>query len=266
MKIEEDKRIKIPIFLPFSTVTVMLLTTFIIGMHWLQNKHITQQVQETIKGTQTLFDEYLKKDALVMNGLIDFIKKDENLQQAWLAKDCDRLLQYAKPIFEDIRAKYRVTHFHLVGTDGVCLLRVHNLSEYGDQIKRFTMTEAIQQTKPVYGIELGKFGTFTLRVVHPWYIDDKLVGYLELGEEIEHITPSMKETLGAEIRFVIKKSYLSRTQWEEGLRMMGKSGDWNLIPDYVVIDSTLAQISSELTRNITLSHTRHKDIIFESAL
>jgi hypothetical protein len=127
------------------------------------------------------------------------------------------------------------------------------------------MTEAIQQAKPVYGIELGKFGIFTLRVVHPWHIDGKLAGYIELGEEIGHITPSMKETLGAELRFVIKKSYLNRTQWEEGLRTMGKSGDWNLMPDYVVIDSTLTQISSELARNITLPHTKHKDLIFESS-
>ncbi|MHB0945739.1 MAG: ATP-binding protein [Sedimentisphaerales bacterium] len=266
MEIEKDKKIRIPVFLPVSAAIVILLTTFIIGMYWLQNRHITQQVQETIRGTQTIFNEYLKKDASMMNGMIDFIKKDENLQQVWLAKDRDKLFQYAKPIFEDIHAKYRVTHFYFVGTDGVCFLRVHNLSEHGDQIKRFTMTKAMQQAKPVYGIELGKFGNFTLRVVHPWLIDGKLAGYIELGEEIEHIAPSMKETLGAELRFVIKKSYLNRTQWEEGLKAMGRNGDWNLIPDYVVIDSTMTQISPKLIKNITLSHAEHKNVIFESSI
>jgi len=45
-------------------------------------------------------------------------------------------------------------------------LRIHNPERYGDLIPRFTLAEAIENNVPAYGIELGKFGTFTLRLVY----------------------------------------------------------------------------------------------------
>ena len=81
--------------------------------------------------------------------------------------------------------------------------------------------------------------TGILRTVHPWWVDGRLIGYIELGEEIEHITPKLGEQLDAEIILTVNKIHLDRTRWEEGVKMMGKSADWDDFNKLVVIDSTL---------------------------
>ncbi|WP_457553539.1 hypothetical protein [Desulfobacula sp.] len=70
-----------------------------------------------------------------------------------------------------------------------------NPLRYGDMINRFTTPKAQKENAPASGIELGPFGTFTLRVVHPWVMGGKTAGYIELGMEIKHITPEIKKYL-----------------------------------------------------------------------
>ena len=106
--------------------------------------------------------------------------------------------------------------------------------------------------KTVSGIELGPFGTFTLRVVQPWFIGGEHGGYLELGMEIEHLMPKLKKALNIELVFVIDKSRLNREKWEEGLEMMGRKGDWDLFSDFAVVDSTMDNISKELEKHMKI--------------
>ncbi|MCC6933984.1 MAG: hypothetical protein IT292_12170 [Deltaproteobacteria bacterium] len=74
---------------------------------------------------------------------------------------------------------------YFITPDRTCILRVHKPEKQGDIINRFTTLEAERTGKLAAGIEIGPLGTFTLRVVNPVYSKGMLVGYLELGKEIE---------------------------------------------------------------------------------
>ncbi|MFH1615362.1 MAG: ATP-binding protein [Planctomycetota bacterium] len=258
-----NEKIKIRILIPVALAIIILLAVSILSMGWLQRRNITEEVKNCRDGVQILFEEQLKEDSRLLNGLIDFLKEDKRLQDAWLKKNRDLLLSYARPLFENMRSQYRVTHFYFHGLDKVCFLRVHEPSRYGDHINRFTMGGAVREGKPVYGIELGPLGTFTLRVVYPWWIDDKLVGYIELGEEIEHITQDIKKSLDVELFVAINKSYLSRPGWEEGMKMLGRNENWDLLPNFVIVDHTFKEISAKIAQNVAPDHTKHKDLLPE---
>lgn len=262
MKTNKEK-IKVPVLIPLTLAIIAMLGGSIFSIVWLQRKNITKEVKTSLAGTRSFFYERIEEDALLLNGLIDFLKEDKQLKNAWLKKDRDELLEYAKPLFENIRSKYRVTHFYFHDLDGTCFLRVHKPSRYGDFIKRFTMDNASRQGKPSYGIELGPLGTFTLRTVHPWLIDGQLVGYMELGEEIEHITPKIKKVINSEIFIAIDKSYLNRAGWEEGMKMLGRAGHWDLLSNFAIIDYTLKEIPEKIARNMDLVHTTHEDLLLE---
>ncbi len=63
-------------------------------------------------------------------------------------------------------------------------------------VDRATLTKAIETKGLGAGKELGKTA-FALRVVRPWFGQDgKLLGYLELGEEIDHFLGRMKAQTG----------------------------------------------------------------------
>ncbi len=238
------------ILIPLGLTLLILLTVSIVSIYWLQRLHLNEEVERHLKEVEQLFHMKQDEEAKVLESQINLLQLDKNIQTAYLAKDKEALLRHTMPFFNTIQAKYQVTHFYFIEVDKVCFLRVHNPSRYGDIIDRFTLADAKHQNVPVYGIELGRFGTFTLRVVYPWRVNGKLIGYIELGKEIEHITQALKKIFQIELFFTINKSFLKRADWEEGLKMMGRTGNWALLQDAVIIDKTLLAIPKILKKSL----------------
>jgi len=250
------------ILVPLSITLLLLLVISILSIYKLQQLHLNEKTTINLKNVEQLFNLKLDEDAKILESQITLLQLDKNLQTAYQNKDRDKLLQHALPFFNVIRTKYQVTHFYFIDLNKVSFLRVHNSPRYGDVISRFTLAETIRRDTSVHGIELGKFGTFTLRFVYPWRINGKLVGYIELGKEIEDITIALKQVLNVELFFTVKKSFLNRLDWEEGLRMMNHSGDWNQLSKMVVIDKTMPLVPStvyDFIENI-VSNPKHKHI------
>jgi class 3 adenylate cyclase/ActR/RegA family two-component response regulator len=268
-----EKNITKHILIPLSLTLFFLLTISIMGIYLLQRVHLNDEVEKRLKETEQLFKMKLDEEAKILESQINFLQFDKNIQNAYQVKDREALLHHAKPYFKVIHKKYQVTHFYFINMDKICFLRVHNPQRYGDTVPRFTLAEAMRKDKPVSGIELGKFGTFTLRLVYPWRINGSVIGYIELGKEIEHITLALKKIWGVELFFLIKKSFLNREDWEEGLRMMGRVGDWTEFSHFVIIDKTMPTIPKAFKKlepllshskdelktlfNLTLNHKRY---------
>jgi len=253
------EKIKFPILAPLFVAILLLLCVFTLAIYNLQQRHITNEVRARLDGIRGFFNEQLATDARLLDAIISFIENDPNLQSIWLTKDRNVLLDYTTPLFEKFRRDYGITHFYFIDTDNTCFLRVHNPASFGDRIDRFTLLGAARSKKPSWGIELGPFGTFTLRQVHPWFVNDTLVGFIELGEEISHITPQLKKGFDADLVFLIKKSFLTRDGWEQGQEVMGQSGNWDLMPDRVIVDSTIPVIPPEFIQFAGIPHEQHKD-------
>ena len=81
-----NEKIKIRILIPVALVIIILLAVSILSMGWLQRRNITEEVKNCRDGVQILFEEQLKEDSRLLNGLIDFLKEDKRLQDAWLKK------------------------------------------------------------------------------------------------------------------------------------------------------------------------------------
>ena len=195
-----------------------------------------------------------------MNGQIDFIKSEHAFSDAFLAGKRSELSAMAQPFFERMRSKYRITHFYFHRKDQVCFLRVHSPGRFGDLIERFTMKGVVSTGKPFYGIELGPLGTFTLRTVHPWIVEDRLEGYIELGMEIENITRLIRQALNLELLVLIEKKFLNREGWEAGLKILNRKGNWDLFRDFVIVDRTM-EATSVLDKKLLL-HNKDDGEIF----
>jgi len=260
----KKNNVRLRIIIPVIIILAILMSGIIFLFYNHQQNLICENVRSRIDGLTLAFPGRLANDAELMDGLIDFIKTDEDLKVAWIAKDREALLGAAAPILKDLGLKYRVTHFYFHGPDSVNFLRVHNPPRYGDVINRYTMAEADELQSPSYGIELGPLGSFTLRVVHPWSIDGESVGFIELGEEIEHITPYIKRMLHIDLVFFVEKQFLDRKKWREGLKMVGRKGDWDRFRDFVVIDRTIDVTTSNLRDILRTAYHEHADQQFEA--
>ncbi|MGD0553045.1 MAG: cache domain-containing protein [Sedimentisphaerales bacterium] len=211
---KDGEAIKLPILIPLFASILLLIIIFTIAIYRLQQKHINDDVQARLDSISRYFNQFLASDARLIGETTHFVKDNPDIQNAWLAKNRNTLLTLTIPIFEKLRQDYRITHLYFIDTNNTCFLRVHNPPRFGDRINRFTLKSAADTVKPYWGIELGPYGTFTLRVVQPWFVNNTLTGFIEFGEEIEHIAPQLKNVVNVDLAFLIDKSLLNRDDVE----------------------------------------------------
>ncbi|NOR44387.1 MAG: hypothetical protein GQ534_02285, partial [Candidatus Delongbacteria bacterium] len=250
-KKEKTFKIRKPILILFSVSVLLFLTTLYIVSGIFREKEISTISESQTTKALKLFDVKIETEATRINELVDFIECDKNIQEAWKKKNRSDLLKSCNAIYENIKKKYNITHFYFHQKDKVNYMRIHNPEKNGDTISRFTMEESFKTGEISSGIELGPLGTFTLRVVKPWIIDGKLEGYIELGEEIEHLTSEISSILNLDLIFVIDKKYLNREEWENGLKILNRSGNWDQFSNVTIISSSLETMPDNLTKALT---------------
>jgi|GEM_PF-2816736 len=247
---EKVERIASGMLAPFVLFVVFTLLGAMAGAYWLQQRSIEAHSSELKQHVWVAYAESLKEAASLLGSLTGFVENNSLIQQAWADRDRQALFAAAWPVYQQISREGRVSHFHFFTPDRTNFLRVHSPQRYGDRIDRHTLDEAFTTQDLAWGVELGESGQFVLRVVKPWLVDGELVGYIELGENIEHLTRRVKRTTGADLVVVIDKRYLEYKAWSEMQEQLGSRVDWNQFPDKLIIDKTFAELPKQLLQQI----------------
>ncbi|MBI9060316.1 MAG: PAS domain S-box protein [Labilibaculum sp.] len=243
----KKNKIRIKILVPFVIAIVVLLVSFILGLDQLMQAEIKSDTEKKINLVSMGFSKKQAKDVSLMSSTISALQQDKELQKYWLEKNRDKLLEKTLPLFEKLRQNFGVTHFYFHDTTAVNFLRVHSPQKHGDKIDRFTMRDSKDMKTISSGIEIGPLGTFTLRVVVPWLIDGKLEGYIEFGEEIEHITEQIHATLDVDLFIFYKKQFISRDKYENGMKVLNRKQEWGKYKDWVLIYKTYDWVPEKFT-------------------
>jgi len=224
---------------PIVVVGLVLILLSLSGGYWLQKRAIDGSVRKGIQGVQRLLQGMLLEKEQIMSGQMAHLKTDQDLLASFLAGDREGLIKRAGPLFEGMKSRHQITHLYFHGPDRICFLRVHAPDRHGDLREGLALTGAVQSGQPASGLELDPPGTFTLRVVHPWLVEGRLVGYIELGMKIEHLTQLIKRALKVDLFILVEKKFLDRGEWEAGLRILNRSGDWERFSEFVIIERTM---------------------------
>jgi signal transduction histidine kinase len=222
--------------LPSMAVVVVLLTAGAWTLLWqLHQQQLAREMAADISDISGALLMSLNQNAHGMATATQIIVANPNVQKAVCDADSDSLLAAWQPVLETLRQENGLSHLYFLDANRLCLLRVHRPEQRGDIITRFTAVEAERTGKTTSGIELGPLGTFTLRVVQPILETGRLVGYVELGKEIEEVLETMHTRSNNQLAVVIRKKHLNQQAWENGMRMIGKTPDWDRLPRSVVI-------------------------------
>lgn len=258
------------ILLSLGVVLFILLITALTGFLFHEHAEFDTNINTRAYRLQRMFRLILDQDAETMTGFLDFIEHDPCLQQAWQTLDRPALLACANPIFQKLQTDYRVTNFSFHTKKQIAFLRLHDPERFGDHIQRFTLKKAIITGNTTHGLELGPLGNLALRVVRPWYIQNKLAGYLELAEEIKSLTPQIAVTLGLDVFIFVNKTQLQRSSWERWQTRQKLVFNWDRFVNVIIMDRWTwfsafnldSQLASLLTnpfnRTRTLQISAHK--------
>lgn len=162
----------------------------------------------------------------------------------------DEALALLDPLFHNLQRRDGITHLYVHNKDQTVFLRSHAPAHYGDAIQRTTLTKAATTGRRFHGLELGKYGLLTLRFIEPWFHDAELIGYLELGVEIQHIHQRLNALLDGHYYMMLDKQYLTHDGWERGQDSLGtETGNWTQFKNFVSAsrcDDTTARLLGPL--------------------
>lgn len=233
----EVVRLRLLFLVPLAVAILSVLMALVFTIYWHEHHRSVQQgVMRISASAQDFYEDSVRYDARALQALMDTLRRDPVLQAALASSDRQRLLTRTATLFDELKKDYAITHFYFSGTDRVNLLRVHTPSRYGDRIDRITTLAAEKSGSTSFGVELGPLGTFTLRLVTPWYDEatHQLIGYVELGMEIDRVLQKLSDFFGVQVFVLVHKDRLDRKKWEDGMRTLGRAPDWERYPAVVL--------------------------------
>ena len=243
-------RIRARILVPMAAVLLTAAVVTFGTTRRLATDALHEEVDERAQAVQDHLRHVLDEETDTYSAIAAGFLRDPAIRAAWREGDREELLARAEMLWAPLRDSLRITHVYFHDLDGRNFLRVHQPPRHGDLIDRGTMHAARATEQLASGYELGPLGTFTLRVVVPWRIDDEPVGYFELGEEITELVPRISVDHDVDIVFLVRKSLLDRSRWEEGMRMLGREGEWSDWADHAASDGTIDRISPEVIARV----------------
>lgn len=230
------------VLVPLTLTFLVLLGTFFFSSLRIRHINVVHELEHRYEGVRELSRELLANRGELLEALVRDIAEDGVLRQAMASGNRELLLERSFPLFEELNDLHGLTHMYFHTPDAVTFLRTHHSVRYGDEVMRHTMREALRLGQTTTGTELGPLGTFTLRLVYPWRVDGELLGYIELGEELDQIVRQLKRITGIEFIITIEKNYLDRERWEYHRRSLGRPIYWDTLADKAVSEMTLDEM------------------------
>jgi signal transduction histidine kinase/CheY-like chemotaxis protein len=231
-------RIRSRILIPLMIAITLLMGAFILVVFADQRRKDTDDIADDAKSVDALLQLQAANDVGMMTAMIHALMREKPMEAAMRSQDRAALLKLGSPILADMRALNKVTHFFFHRPDAVTLLRVHRPELFGDLDDRSTMREARRTGRLSFGAEEGASGTFTLRVVVPWFSRGQLIGYIELGKEFDGGALNLQQVVGVNAFFTLDKKLLDRHEWEEAAIWQHHSVNWDQFPSVILLGQT----------------------------
>lgn len=206
-----------------------------------QEANLNSVALDGLQTAQKTFYNLEENDIKMLKAAMTDFMTNQDFKDIYLENDREKLFSYGQDLFAKHKA-LGITHFYFHRTDGTVFVRIHNANKYDDTLTRETYRISKETEDWGTGIELGKTA-FALRVVHPYYDDGKLIGYIEYGEEIDHFIEIMQEQTGHEYGIIVKKKYVNPDDWASVRETKGLRNNYDDLPNYVIIDTTREDIS-----------------------
>ncbi|MEW6413104.1 MAG: cache domain-containing protein [Candidatus Zixiibacteriota bacterium] len=255
-----SERIKLRILIPLTIAIVGLLGAFISGAFRLLNNDLNGEIRHYLTSVKKVIKSRHHNDVEVMSASLQYLQENQTLRNAYTQRDRGRLAQLMTIYFHELKHNHNITHFSIHDPDGSNFLRLHQPHHFGDRIQRFTFEKAAESGAPFFGMELNPDGLFILRMVSPWYVDGKLLAYLEIGKELKYMTRSVPAELGVNVIAFVNKAYVDRRKWEERHKTVDSNDTWNDYRDFVIIDKSMSVQPALINDFLSIDHSLHDQL------
>jgi signal transduction histidine kinase len=226
------------IFIIFGLAVASIIG--VIHLFAISNNHNVELITKTsMKTARKAFLDLEKSTANMLSAVLKTLLVDESIAVQFIARDREALYQRCYPLFKGLKRQNRITHWYFLNPEPqkTCFLRIHSPHLFNDLITRTTLDNCIKTKSFTVGKEMGKTA-LALRVVHPYYYKNQLIGYMELGIQVEDFLEMLKEQTGNEYCLLLKKKYLDRNKWASITTEKALRNNWDDMKHLLLVYST----------------------------
>lgn len=185
--------------------------------------------------------ELIRTSSDELGATLGSLVEDEALTAAVAARDVRRILALAGPLFHDLRLHHGITHWSYWEPEPAgsavralrSLVRLGTPTLRGDLVERETLARAVKDHALVFGLDLGYTG-FGLRAVTPLHAGGRVVGYGELGRNVELLLADMARRTGDEFAVALDKRRIEGRRWAAARAARGERNNWEDRADLVL--------------------------------
>lgn len=245
-----NKYLFIKVFIPFLLGFSIIGFVSIYSLERINSEHQKVRTNEILNNIQKTYENKIKQNYLIYNEIANHIQSDKKIAELFLQRDREKLYDYTSKLYKRLNEEFQVTHFYFHDLDKRNFLRVHNSKTHSDLIDRITLDTAVKTKDIACGVEFGILHNLTSRYVEPYYVDNKLIGYLELGEDIDYLTPYLSEMLDAQILIAIKKELIDVRDVNLSQKTINKIKNYPETKKYYIINSTIKKLDKNIVELI----------------
>ncbi|MEY4505028.1 MAG: hypothetical protein RL154_1325 [Pseudomonadota bacterium] len=232
-------RIKTKFIAPIIFIFILCGLTSIITLIYTVSHEQTIRIEQLLAKQQQFYDFVVANKLRSMEALSSIIVTNSSIINALEQKDTSKLTQMAMPIFRTLENAH-ITHFYFISVDKKVILRLHNQGLSGDTIDRFGLNKAASVGVPVGGAEAGINGRMTLRYTIPIFKQDKLIGFIELGEDLDTIFTEISTILDCDITLLVHKINVDMDAFEKSSKQ--NQLKYRHVQDYIVAASNMSNL------------------------
>ncbi len=187
------------------------------------------------------------------------VRENAGVMEAWRSGDRERLLAAAGPVFTHMRQAQQISILHFLNPDKTNHLRAHMPEMHGDVLSWASLEAAGETGIPQWGLDLGRWGNFSLRYCMPVLEDGALAGYLVVGKDTGALLPRFALNLRGNIVAVVPKRLVPRDAYETGKKLFSYPGNWEDLSQYVVVSQTAAFLPRGVRAWLANPHSPFED-------
>jgi len=244
-------KFKSRILIPLALVFVFLLVAFAYVIYLQKNTHAKLEYESNLHAMGPAMEAIQEDHAGRLATTLEVLRHDQQLLTGLHRRDRESLLRRASPVYDQLKARYGISHWCFLGPDRVTILSVDDSGHYGHISQHPTVERARDTGKLAFGVELARSGALTLRVVVPWWDNGELVGYMELGEHLDSVATDVGRLFGVQGHLLLYKRYLHREDWEARIPRTQQSHTWDRFPSVVLASQAKMALPAALTPRIT---------------
>ena len=232
----------------FPTMTLMLgfLASGFATLLWHQHgKRLAETTDARIATVEREFDIDVENHADGLESVARVIASDVATKTA-LRDHASGPLEAWRAVLATMPEDNHISHLAFLDERHRCLVSIEAPKDQRLAGDRCSADGGVQNEKPAASFETDALGVLRHRITESVLDNGLVVGYVELGQELDEILGSRRDGRGLELALTVPKSKLQRRAWESARGARGQDADWDRLPENVISYTSHKLLPDEL--------------------